>query len=775
MSDVNWCSTKDALIISPEKGGRIISWRHCDKEIVYPIEKTNGGLARVLFADERFPGSSYTVPHIITEKKDFAVSMRYIWNTPNMFAKLFDFDEKANLLYVDGLLLDKTISFFPEKSSVSIDIRITNLSNKKKVLVPWIHNDFLGIFDDAYMVIDGQKVPYIWMDIFWDGHRVKNTQLSKIIGVSREKNLFVTLGVVSRYLSGMAAYTEKTNGLEFSNEAALEFRFSSVSIEPGFCFHSRVFISISENQYIWHKENPVDVISEIEKINTHLDISNLIGLLPLWALEEEKQNGLMIISYLDKLPFSSEKRYSANCSFSHFIRHRDTVVSYVVLVPLRNISVDLSFSKNSGWMMSLENEKSCGFISANLKVGKIYKLKIIGQPELLQKNNVQIKIASGQKDLYTLRIEKDASIEKKYRYQVKQVSFYCDERFRKENSGFSGKSSDDFLIWQKKLRKKHTEWLRRSVVSSCNLSPRIVERQIGINCIRDKILVQTEPGMWIPSYVVYPKNVKRKMPAVLFFHGSGPGKQAFVPDEEKNPVRLELSHDLENIAYRLASEMGYLVYCPDQRGWGEWGESSYAQQPQRAKIAGYNMLAMMMWDHIRSIDYLCTREDVDSSRIGCFGASGGGLATIYTAGIDERVKAAIISSSIVFMPYLSEEFFFKFKGFENDLIFPDSDMPSATVYTCALTIPRALWLMEGKNDTVAVNANITSQSKVEIEEKMNIWRERVNNAWNELKRLYNIAGASDMLKTTWMDGGHCCGMTYENISGWFKQFLGTGF
>ncbi|MGB9643015.1 MAG: hypothetical protein ACPL3Q_07450, partial [Candidatus Ratteibacteria bacterium] len=95
----------------------------------------------------------------------------------------------------------------------------------------------------------------------------------------------------------------------------------------------------------------------------------------------------------------------------------------------------------------------------------------------------------------------------------------------------------------------------------------------------------------------------------------------------------------------------------------------------------------------------------------------------------------------------------------------------ATVFTCALTIPRALWIMEGINDRVAVNANITNQSEEEIELLMEIWRKRVNEAWTELHRLYNIAGVPEMLKTTWMQGGHCAGMTFDNITGWFEKFF----
>ena len=55
------------------------------------------------------------------------------------------------------------------------------------------------------------------------------------------------------------------------------------------------------------------------------------------------------------------------------------------------------------------------------------------------------------------------------------------------------------------------------------------------------------------------------------------------------------------------------------------------------------MVGMLVWDAIRSIDYLQTRPEVDKERIGCVGLSWGGTHTAYTAALDERIKSAVIS------------------------------------------------------------------------------------------------------------------------------------
>ena len=63
-------------------------------------------------------------------------------------------------------------------------------------------------------------------------------------------------------------------------------------------------------------------------------------------------------------------------------------------------------------------------------------------------------------------------------------------------------------------------------------------------------------------------------------------------------------------------------------------------------LVGSGMVAWEAWDNIRSIDYLCSRPEVDINKIGVTGLSGGGTQTTYLIPLDPRIKAAAPSSYI---------------------------------------------------------------------------------------------------------------------------------
>lgn len=68
------------------------------------------------------------------------------------------------------------------------------------------------------------------------------------------------------------------------------------------------------------------------------------------------------------------------------------------------------------------------------------------------------------------------------------------------------------------------------------------------------------------------------------------------------------------------------------------GTTEHTLLNEASNLVGTSTPADELWDNVRGLDYLVTRPEVNISRIGCLGNSGGGMQTIYFAAFEKRVK-----------------------------------------------------------------------------------------------------------------------------------------
>jgi dienelactone hydrolase len=75
------------------------------------------------------------------------------------------------------------------------------------------------------------------------------------------------------------------------------------------------------------------------------------------------------------------------------------------------------------------------------------------------------------------------------------------------------------------------------------------------------------------------------------------------------------------------------------------GLSQSACQPSAgaALLFGQTMIGWRVWDVMRTIDWIETRNELNASKIGCMGCSGGGTATVFGAALEPRIRAALVS------------------------------------------------------------------------------------------------------------------------------------
>ncbi len=150
------------------------------------------------------------------------------------------------------------------------------------------------------------------------------------------------------------------------------------------------------------------------------------------------------------------------------------------------------------------------------------------------------------------------------------------------------------------------------------------------NFVIQKLIYRSLPGVYVTGNVYVPKDGQQKHPAVFCPHGHWP-QGRFQPAVQARAVGLV--------------NLGYVVLTIDKYGYGERRFTGHWDAFYLLP-SGLTLEGLQIWDNMRGIDYLLSRSDVDPSRIGITGASGGGNQTMYTAALDTRIAAAVPTASV---------------------------------------------------------------------------------------------------------------------------------
>jgi dienelactone hydrolase len=92
---------------------------------------------------------------------------------------------------------------------------------------------------------------------------------------------------------------------------------------------------------------------------------------------------------------------------------------------------------------------------------------------------------------------------------------------------------------------------------------------------------------------------------------------------------------------------GLLVEPPDPEegreivSYNRWAAQHEHVVARSLFCAGTTLPGVVLGEDQRALDYLCSRAEVDPGRVGCCGLSSGGLRSLYLAGLDDRIAAAV--------------------------------------------------------------------------------------------------------------------------------------
>jgi dienelactone hydrolase len=172
------------------------------------------------------------------------------------------------------------------------------------------------------------------------------------------------------------------------------------------------------------------------------------------------------------------------------------------------------------------------------------------------------------------------------------------------------------------------------------LDVRIVDILDTPDYTREKIVFTGVRDGRVPGYLAIPKVGSPPYPVILQMHGGVPeGMEAFwderLPYIDKTVTRALLQagfavltldaqyHGERHTANDYLSGIGPILF---QHGW---------------KYATLDLVVQSTVEYRRALDYLATRPEIDTSRIGAQGVSLGGMMTFYLTAVDPRIKVSV--------------------------------------------------------------------------------------------------------------------------------------
>ena len=292
----------------------------------------------------------------------------------------------------------------------------------------------------------------------------------------------------------------------------------------------------------------------------------------------------------------------------------------------------------------------------------------------------------------------------------------------------------DFSAWQNAARKKLCELLGLPL-TACDACLELEYVKKHDESTEYRFTVQTEPGYFVPCYLLLPNSVNKPVPLTVCLSGHGGGMHIALGEARCEADEKSLREWPHRAMGPRAVKEGRAALIIEARCFGESSLKGYGTScTETAKIAilsGRTVIGERVSDAMRIISAVLSEfSDISEEGIMCTGNSGGGTATYYLACLDERIAVAAPSCSVC--------------SYEKSIAAMTHCMcnhvPSIRRYfemgdLGGLIAPRRLIVAAGQEDPIFPI-------------------DGVKDAYREIERLYKYAGAPEACRLLLGDGGH---------------------
>jgi acetyl esterase/lipase len=257
---------------------------------------------------------------------------------------------------------------------------------------------------------------------------------------------------------------------------------------------------------------------------------------------------------------------------------------------------------------------------------------------------------------------------------------------------------------------------------------RVNARVVGKGFVRLDISYATDEKDRTPALLYLPRDRPpgRRIPAILALHPTSRQGKKRIAVEENAPPNCGYATEL--------ARRGYIVLAPDYPSFGD-----YPCDFRKSKFASGTMKGIA--NHMRGVDLLVAREEVDPERVGAIGHSLGGHNAMFLGAFDPRIK--VVVSSCGWTPF-HDYYGGKLDGWAQDRYMPrlrevyglnPDRMPFDFYEAASALAPRAFLSVSPLGDG---NFDVRGVRKAEP----------------KVREVYALLGAADRVQFRYPDCGH---------------------
>lgn len=203
------------------------------------------------------------------------------------------------------------------------------------------------------------------------------------------------------------------------------------------------------------------------------------------------------------------------------------------------------------------------------------------------------------------------------------------------------KTKEDWLSNKDEYRRQLAEMLGLAPLPPrTDLKPVVTGTFEHEGIIVENLHFQASPGLYVTANFFRPKVVEKPLPTILYVCGHGGAFKDGISYGNKT------HYEHHGVWY---AKHGFTCLVIDTVELGEIrGEhhGTFSKGRFWWWSRGYTPAGCETWQGMRALDYLETRPEVDKTRFGVTGRSGGGAYSWYIAAMDERIKAAAPTAGI---------------------------------------------------------------------------------------------------------------------------------